>query len=45
MYPGVIGYNHVNQWRFERRDHPYAFAFSDFRLDDHGFARRGAAPR
>jgi uncharacterized protein len=38
MYPGVIAYNHLNQWRFARRDHPYAFAFHDFTLDRHGFA-------
>jgi uncharacterized protein len=38
MYPGVIAYNHLNQWRFARRDHPYAFAFEDFRVDAHGFA-------
>ncbi len=38
MYPDVIGYNHLNQWRFRRRDHAYMFAFSDFRLDENGFA-------
>jgi uncharacterized protein len=38
MYPDVIGYNHLNQWRFRRRDHDYMFAFSDFRLDENGFA-------
>jgi uncharacterized protein len=38
MYPGVIAYNHLNQWRFARRDHPYAFAFEDFRIDARGFA-------
>lgn len=37
MYPDVIGYNHLNQWRFRRRDHPYMFAFSEFRLDKNGF--------
>jgi len=45
MYPETIGYNHKNQWRFKRRDHPYAFAFADFRLDAHGFAFRTAASR
>lgn len=38
MYPEVIGYNHMNQWFFKRRDHPYRFAFSDYRFDQHGFA-------
>lgn len=38
MYPDVIGYNHLNQWHFRRRDHAYMFAFSDFRLDENGFA-------
>ncbi len=38
MYPDVIGYNHLNQWRFRRRDHGYMFAFADFRLDQNGFA-------
>ena len=37
MYPDVIGYNHLNQWRFRRRDHAYMFAFSDSRLDKNGF--------
>jgi hypothetical protein len=45
MFPDVIGYNHLNQWRFKRRDHPYAFAFADFRLDEHGFAFARPAPR
>jgi uncharacterized protein len=38
MYPDVIAYNHINQWRFQRRDHGYMFAFADFRLDSNGFA-------
>lgn len=38
MYPDVIGYNHLNQWRFRKRDHPYAFAFRDYRFDRNGFA-------
>jgi hypothetical protein len=38
MYPGVIVYNHLNQWRFVHRDHTYAFAFDDFSIDSHGFA-------
>jgi hypothetical protein len=36
--PGLIRYNHLNQWRFARRDHPYAFAFEDFAFDANGFA-------
>lgn len=40
MYPGVIGYNHRNQWRFKTGDHPYTFAFHDYTLDEHGFAFR-----
>ncbi len=40
MYPGVIGYNHRNQWRFKTTAHPYAFAFEDYLIDDYGFARR-----
>ena len=43
MYPGIIRYNHLNQWRFVRRDHPYAFAFTDYTIDTNGFATyRGA---
>jgi hypothetical protein len=38
MYPDTIGYNHLNQWRFRRRNHAYVFAFHDFRLDANGFA-------
>jgi hypothetical protein len=38
MYPDVIAYNHLNQWRLRRRDHAYMFAFSDLRLDRNGFA-------
>ena len=34
----IIGYNHRNQWRFRRRDHPYMFAFRNVRFDEHGFA-------
>jgi hypothetical protein len=43
MYPAIIRYNHLNQWRFARRDHPYAFAFTDYAIDKNGFATyRGA---
>lgn len=37
MYPGIVGYNHRNQWFFRRRDHAYMFAFKDFSFDRHGF--------
>lgn len=44
--PELIGYNHLNQWRFKQRDHPYVFAFADYSFDRHGFAtRRPAAER
>lgn len=42
MYPGVIGYNHLNQWHFLTREHAYGFAFADFRLDRNGFAFPGS---
>jgi uncharacterized protein len=45
MYPDVIGYNHLNQWRFKRRDHPYEYAFGDFRFDAHGFGFPRTAAR
>lgn len=38
VYPGLVRYNHRNQWRFARTDHPYTFAFEDFRIDRNGFA-------
>jgi uncharacterized protein len=38
MYPGVVGYNHLNQWHFLTREHAYMFAFADFRFDRNGFA-------
>jgi hypothetical protein len=40
MYPEVIGYNHRNQWHFNTTSHPYAFAFRDYLIDRHGFARK-----
>jgi len=33
----TIGFNHRNQWHFRDRQHPYMFAFSDWRFDQHGF--------
>jgi uncharacterized protein len=45
MFPGAIAYNHRNQWRFARRDNPYAFAFTDYVFDANGFARhQGSSP-
>ena len=40
MYPDVIGYSYENQWRFKRTDHPYGWAFTDYDMDENGFARR-----
>ncbi len=39
ILPTLIGYNHRNQWRFLATDHPYAFAFADYRIDSKGFAQ------
>ena len=33
----VISFNASNQWRFSDLDHPYMFAFADWRFDAHGF--------
>lgn len=33
----ALRFNHRNQWRFEHRDHAYAFGFRDWRFDRHGF--------
>jgi hypothetical protein len=38
VLPRLINYNHRNQWRFKSLDHPYMFAFHDYRFDQHGFA-------
>ena len=36
----VIRFGRSNAWRFERRaSHPYAFAFADWTLDEHGFPK------
>lgn len=41
MMSKAIRFNHRNQWHFDGRyhqeGHPYAFAFSDWRFDQHGF--------
>ncbi len=33
----LIRFNNRNQWHFSRLDHPYIFAFADWRFDRHGF--------
>jgi uncharacterized protein len=34
----AIRFNHRNQWRMpDPNDHVYAFAFADWRFDQHGF--------
>ncbi len=33
----VLGFNHRNQWHQRSTDHPFGFAFSDWRFDNHGF--------
>jgi hypothetical protein len=38
ILPQIIGYNHRNQWRFKALDHEYMFAFTDYRIDENGFA-------
>ena len=40
MMSDAIRFNHKNQWHFAMNvDHPYGFAFSDWRFDQHGFPR------
>ena len=43
MYPDVIGYNTTNQWRFRTTVHPYTWAFTDYEIDENGFAQRRRA--
>ncbi|SHJ12406.1 uncharacterized protein SAMN02745165_01641 [Malonomonas rubra DSM 5091] len=33
----TVGFNHRNQWHFRSREHPYMFAFADWRFDKNGF--------
>jgi hypothetical protein len=33
----IIGFNHRNQWHFRSQEHPYRFAFKDWRIDANGF--------
>lgn len=43
MMSKAIRFNHRNQWHFDAgygiRSRPYSFAFSDWRIDEHGFPR------
>jgi len=32
-----VGFNHKNQWFFRDLEHPYLFAFEDWKFDQHGF--------
>ncbi|MCW8860227.1 MAG: TPM domain-containing protein [Deltaproteobacteria bacterium] len=38
----TIGFNHRNQWHFRTQEHPYRFAFGDWRFDQHGFPHDNA---
>ena len=41
MMQKAIRFNHRNQWRFVKEiNHPYRYAFTDWRLDRHGFPHR-----
>lgn len=48
MMSKAIRFNHRNQWHFDRQYHlenePYMFAFSDWRLDRHGFPLKEDEP-
>lgn len=33
----TIGFNHRNQWHFRVQEHPFSFAFKDWRIDANGF--------
>ncbi len=40
MMQRAIRFNHSNYWRFDPGvEHPYGFAFEDWRFDQHGFPR------
>jgi hypothetical protein len=32
-----VGFNHPNQWHFKDLEHPYMFAFHEWRFDTNGF--------
>lgn len=35
----LVGFNHLNQWHFRERSHPWMFAFADWQFDSKGFPR------
>ncbi|ABA89311.1 protein of unknown function DUF477 [Syntrophotalea carbinolica DSM 2380] len=37
----LVGFNHRNQWHMRSLDHPFMFAFEDWRFDQHGFPHAG----
>jgi hypothetical protein len=37
----LVGFNHLNQWYFRDRNHPWMFAFADWEFDGNGFPRPG----
>lgn len=37
----LVGFNHRNQWHMRSLDHPFMFAFADWRFDQHGFPHAG----
>jgi hypothetical protein len=37
----LVGFNHRNQWHMRNLDHPFMFAFEDWRFDQHGFPHAG----
>lgn len=37
----LVGFNHLNQWYFRDRNHPWMFAFADGEFDGNGFPRAG----
>ncbi len=39
VLPELIGFNQKNQWFFKTADHPYAWAFEDYRIDENGWAK------
>jgi len=36
----LVGFNHLNQWFFRERNHPWMFAFADWQFDVRGFPRQ-----
>jgi len=37
----LLGFNHRNQWHMRSLDHPFMFAFRDWRFDQNGFPHAG----